>query len=258
MVETVGSEMRQQDFERPCFQLHEGRIEVWCVELEAPISTLRQLDAILSGEEKGRASNFKFERHRTAFILARGLLRSLAARYLGISGSDIRFEYGANGKPHLTDSNLDFNISHTDGMAVFAFALDCALGVDVERVRDIEDMLQIAQRFFAPSEAEELMSLPNEHRQKAFFDCWTRKEAFLKATGTGLSSPLSEFQVTTTPTGEPTLLIPAWSGESSWILRDLRMSSDFSGAIVYKAGDRKLVQSGVLSPLALLESRIEC
>lgn len=258
MAGSVELEMRQQSMEGPGFQLDHARIEVWCLQLEVSSEILQQLGSLLSEDERCRASNFRFERHKSAFILSRGMLRALAARYLGIPGSEVRFEYGPNGKPALLDSRVCFNISHTDRMALFAFTLDGLIGVDIERVRNVEDMLQIARRFFAPSEAESLLALPAELRQRAFFDCWTRKEAYLKATGEGLSRALSDFQVTTTERGEPTLLIPTKSGGNGpgWVLRDLSVSPDFSAALAYQDKNQKVLQSDVLSARSLLQSTL--
>src|SRR5208282_2181592 len=118
-------------------------------------------------------------------------LRVLLGHYLGVAPGGIEFSYGPKGKPRLAAPvDVRFNISHSGGLALFAFTLDCEIGVDVEHIRPLRDMQEIASRFFCAEEATELMSLPAHGREQAFYLCWTRKEAYLKAVGEGLSEPI--------------------------------------------------------------------
>lgn len=233
--------------DHPSFHLSDGRIEVWCIEATAPGNVLRQLEAFLSAEEKDRAARFQFERHRNAFVVARGVLRRLLARYVGTSPADVIFEYGPNGKPSLPGCKVEFNISHTDGIVILAFAQDCALGIDIECIRPVDHMMQIAGRFFCPAEAKELAALPEEQRERAFFLCWTRKEAYVKAIGNGLSMPLSEFHVTLKE-DEPArfVRIGKVSDASEWVLHNLDVSPAYAAAIAYLGAPKHVVRSPLL------------
>ena len=242
--------------DHPGFDLSGGRIEVWCIDTVAQESTIRRLEYVLSAEERERAAQFRFERHRDAFIAARGALRVLLARYLGSSAVDVTFVYGPNGKPSLPDSRVEFNVSHTDGVAVLAFAQDCALGVDIECIRPIADMMHIARRFFCRGEAQELDALPEAQRERAFFQCWTRKEAYIKATGNGLSTALSEFRVTL-KADEPARFVHLGnetSGPPEWVLHNLDISSAYAAAIAHRGGPKPVVQSPLLPAVMLLAS----
>ena len=244
--------------DHPSFRLEDGRIEVWCVDTSVPPDFISQLERVLSMEEKDRAARFQFARHRNAYVVSRGLLRSLLARYTGSSELAVTFQYGGNGKPFLPHSRIQFNISHTDGLVILAFAEDCALGVDVEYIRPIDDMTQIASRFFSPAEARELAGLPEGKRQRAFFLCWTRKEAYIKALGDGLSIPLSDFQVTFAD-DEPARFVQIGtetSVHSEWVLQNLEISRSHAAAIAYPGAPKAIFQSPLLSPeLAIDKSR---
>jgi 4'-phosphopantetheinyl transferase len=227
----------------PSFDLSDSRIEVWCVETATAASVIRQLETVLSAEETERAARFQFERHRNAFVVSRGALRVLLSRYTRGSVADIVFAYGSKGKPFLPDSGVDFNVSHTEGVALLAFAQDCALGVDVEHMRPVDDMMQIAKRFFSRGEAEELAALPEEQRETAFFRCWTRKEAYIKAVGDGLSMPLSAFRVSFKE-GDPVRWINVGnetSAQSDWTLYNLDVPSAYAAAIAHRGEYKKVV-----------------
>jgi 4'-phosphopantetheinyl transferase len=241
--------------DHPWFDLSGGRIEVWCIETAAQESVIRRLEYVLSAEERERAARFRFERHRDAFIVARGALRVLLARYIGSSAVDVTFVCGPNGKPSLPDSRVEFNVSHTDGVAVLAFAQNCALGVDIECIRPIADMMHIARRFFCRGEAQELAALPEAQRERAFFLCWTRKEAYIKATGDGLSIPLNEFRVTLRE-GEPARFVHIGnetSAPSGWVLHNLDISSAYAAAIAHRGEPKRVVQSPLLPAMLLVD-----
>src|SRR5258708_7381983 len=138
--------------------------------------------ALLSQDELNRASRFHFEKDRTAFILARGFLRTMLGRYL--DGEEVHFVYGSYGKPALDRAGPSFNLSHTNGLVMLGLTLENGIGVDVERIRPIENRDAIAERYFSRSEYGQVLS------DEAFFQCWTRKEAYIKAVGGGLSIPL--------------------------------------------------------------------
>jgi 4'-phosphopantetheinyl transferase len=170
---------------------------LWSVDLhELDAIEKRQLNAILSPDEQERANRFKFDRHRDRFMIARANLRMILARYLEISPPQIQFGYSSSGKPHLAEGlvklddrgtrSLEFNLSHTENLAIYALASYKAIGVDVEYQRSIENIEQLAKRFFNPHEAAQLSGLSAQAQHDLFFQIWTLKEAYLKATGSGL------------------------------------------------------------------------
>ncbi|CAM3349006.1 4'-phosphopantetheinyl transferase superfamily protein [Zobellia roscoffensis] len=151
---------------------------------------------LLSPDELERAGKFKFEKDRKTYILARGLLRDLSGRYLGVPPENISFKYSDYGKPHYNqETSLRFNVSHSGELIVLAFVTQGQVGVDVERIKPNFDSAKIAREFFSPDEVSEVLSYPEASLGKAFFNCWTRKESFIKAKGAGLSFDLTSFSV---------------------------------------------------------------
>jgi 4'-phosphopantetheinyl transferase len=185
-------------------------VHVWRALLDAPAERVRRLLELLASDERERAARFHFERDRRRFTVARGVLRGILGGYLNTAPAALRFVYGAQGKPALAPEQdaggLRFNVSHSEGVALFAFARGRELGVDVERVSPRVSCEEIAGHFFSPGEVARLRALPAELREAAFFDCWTRKEAYIKARGEGLSLPLDGFDVSLGP-GEPAALV---------------------------------------------------
>lgn len=170
--------------------------------LDQPESAFARFLRLLSRDELARASRFVFDRDRRRFVVCRGALRESLGRLLGREPASIVFEYGERGKPSLPDANLHFNVSHSAGLALFAFSTTGPIGVDVEHVERSVDAEALATRFFSPDEAQELLTVTPNQRRRAFFNCWTRKESFIKAIGDGLSRPLDSFSVTLRP-GDP-------------------------------------------------------
>jgi 4'-phosphopantetheinyl transferase len=157
---------------------------------------------MLSSDERRRKEAYHLERHKELFTLGRGLLRILLGRYLDRSPSSIKIEYSPYGKPYLQNIfrlGLSFNLAHSSDLAVYAFGLDRQIGVDVECVRELPDAQSIARRFFTEEEYRDLQALPEDTRLTGFYNCWTRKEAYLKAIGKGLSVPLQAFRVSLIP-----------------------------------------------------------
>ncbi|MCS6845856.1 MAG: 4'-phosphopantetheinyl transferase superfamily protein [Caldilineales bacterium] len=176
-------------------------VHVWRAVLQARPSEVSRLWWLLSEDEHERARRFRFERDRRRFVVGRGLLRVLVGRYTASPPEAIRFSYSAHGKPAVAEppTSLTFNLAHSEEWALFAFAWGRRVGVDIEHMRsDLADE-QIARRFFAPGEVQALLGLPADQRSAAFFRCWTRKEAFVKARGEGLSLPLDAFEVSLDP-----------------------------------------------------------
>jgi 4'-phosphopantetheinyl transferase len=166
------------------FQLASSEVHVWCASLDVPPETSARLYATLTDDERNRSARFRFERDRQRFIVARGVLRDLLGCYLQTKPGHIRFGHNAFGKPHLSPafgSRLKFNLAHSAGLALIAIAADFNLGIDLEYIRARTDCADIAGRFFSAAEIDHLMAVPGQRYAEAFFSCWTKKEAYLKA-----------------------------------------------------------------------------
>ncbi len=180
-------------------------VHLWSAGLEPPPARVEELRRLLTVEEAARADRFRFDRHRRRFIVRRGVLRLLLAGYLGQDPARVRLEEGDKGKPFVPQaaaepaSRLHFNLSDSRDLAVYAFTRGAELGVDVEVLRPMPDAQSIAESFFSAEEQERLRRVPPERKARAFFNCWTRKEAYIKAIGEGLSEPLDRFSVTLLP-----------------------------------------------------------
>lgn len=182
---------------------------------------------LLSTDEQSRAQQFSVAQRRADFIVGRGILRTLLGQYLDQNPQDFQFSYGPQGKPSLSDP-LQFNLAHSHGRALYAFALDTSLGVDLEKFRPVR-MAAIVKRCFAPAEIAYFQTLAPEAWEAAFFTAWTRKEAYLKAVGTGLTDSLNQCPVNTDPKN-PQFLEP--SLQAKWSLFHLDLDQDYVGAVV--------------------------
>jgi 4'-phosphopantetheinyl transferase len=226
-------------------------IQVWLRNQNQPSGVIQALHQTLSADELERAERFRFREHRIHFIAARGMLRQMLGRFLDIAPSKIRFQYSKFGKPSLSEdfnsSSLKFNISHSDGKVILAFAIGREVGIDIERIRPDFASGDIAERFFSAWEVERLRSLPISARTEAFFNCWTRKEAYIKAIGEGLSCPLDRFDVTLLP-GEPARLV-ATRGEGvaadRWVMRDLDVGQGYKAALVMEVLNEMGAKNGL-------------
>lgn len=222
--------------------LPSDEIHVWRSHLDRPAAQLDQLYSTLSEDERIRAQRFHFERDRQHFIAARGVLRAILGRYLEREPVELEFDYSPKGKPALADANssLEFNVSHSNGLALYAVTRDRPLGVDLEYLRPLPNANRLAQRFFSPGEYAILTSLPTEFQQIAFFKGWTRKEAYLKATGEGLGG-LQGVEVTLTPDEPPVLLrLPSDVPPQNWRLYDLAPHPNYIGALAVEAQNLQL------------------
>lgn len=232
-------------------------VQVWGVSLTASDQTLSLYQSALSVDERNRAGRLRFENLRRAFTISRGGLRFLLAGFLGRHPKEIAFDYGPRGKPELQHrSRLRFNLSHSGLVALFAFTLDCELGLDVEQLRELPDHEAIATRFFSAGEVTELRSLDPAERLAAFFRCWTRKEAYIKAVGDGLAIPLDQFQVTLLPGVRASLLKAAGGFESveTWTLHHLEPARGYVGALAYPDRLREVTIQPVLKAEELFEA----
>jgi 4'-phosphopantetheinyl transferase len=198
-------------------------VHVWHAHLDAPASALAALERVLAADERARAARFRFDRDRSRYIVGRGLLRVLLSGYTAREPERIAFAYGENGKPFLDDRALWFNISHSAAEALFAIGATAELGVDIEVFDERFAQERIAEHFFSPGEVRTLRSLPEAVQGRAFLSCWTRKEAFIKARGDGLTLALDSFDVTLAPGEPPALTRTAWSHDEPalWAVADL-------------------------------------
>lgn len=248
----------------PGLSLEENEVHLWQVALDGRPADI--FEAFLSPDELAQANRFHFVNDRDHFVVARGLLRNLLAAYLGLNCANLRFSYGAKGKPFLLLDNqtqINFNISHSHGRAAFAFSRGRELGIDIEYVKDDFDVELIASRFFSRAEVLSLRTVPADFRKQAFFNCWTRKEAYIKARGEGLSMPLDQFDVTLRP-DEPVRLLNNYREErevSRWSMQAIPTPEGYAGALVVEGHDWKLKsfsleKSGVLNQTQKLANEI--
>jgi 4'-phosphopantetheinyl transferase len=201
------------------------------------------LEVLLSEEEKQRAEQFRFPQHRQAFVVRRGILRILLSQYTDIAPMQIEFKYMLTGKPHLANqedfSDIHFNLSHSELLGLYAFSWGRQVGIDVECVRSMHELEQVARQNFSAEEYGRFKRLGRATKLKAFYHCWTRKEAFIKATGDGLYFPLHEFEVSFEPYYPAELLSVAGSRERAkrWSMHDIKTCEGYAAALVVDGND---------------------
>lgn len=220
--------------------LDDVSVHVWRADLEQSPELMRAHLATLSPDERQRAGRFHFDKDRRHFIAARGVLRDLVGRYVGRTPAAVSFSYGRHGKPELGGAagatRLAFNVSHSHGVALYAFTRGAAVGLDVEFIRDDVACLEVAEHTFSTDEVKALRALPAASRVVAFFDCWVRKEAYVKARGEGLSHDLRGFTVSLAP-GATTALLAASDGPTEaarWSLAELPVGAGYAGALAVR------------------------
>jgi 4'-phosphopantetheinyl transferase len=211
-----------------------NEIHIWQAPLDRPIDVVGRLESALSPDEKARADRFHFVNDRNRFVVARGLLRELLGKYLQQNPASLAFSYGHHGKPSVSGEHASsghcFNLSHSAGLAVYAIARGRNLGIDVEHIRPESAGEEIAARYFSAREVSDLRRLPPEARVEGFFHCWTRKEAYLKATGMGLQIRLDSFAVSVLP-GKPAQFLEGV--EQRWHLAAYHPAEGYVAAVAY-------------------------
>jgi 4'-phosphopantetheinyl transferase len=231
-----------------CFQLASDEVHSWCASLNVPHETPARLYATLTCEERNRSARFRFERDQQRFIVAHGVLHDLLGRYLHTQPDQIDFVYNAFGKPDLSPefgNRLKFNLSHSAALALVTIASGSNVGVDLEYVRAQSDYADIARHFFSPAEVDHLNAIPSHLYAEAFFSCWTKKEAYLKACGQGLAMPLNSFSVpvTTDPAHAPVdLNEPSDIPAKRWSLFTLQPAPGYIGALAIEGSGWHLRQ----------------
>ena len=221
-------------------------VHVWRLPLRPPPGVLRRVEAHLSAAERDRAARFRFAEHRDAFVAGRGIQREILARYAGAAPAAIAYGESPHGKLSLAgdaaESGIRFNVSNAGELALVAVVRDRELGVDLEKLKPMPDGLDIARRFFSEPENRVFAALDQAVRELAFFRCWTRKEAYIKAVGEGLSMPLDRFDVAFAPGEEACLL--ATRGDPSeaarWSMAGLEPAPGYVGALAVEGGGWRL------------------
>jgi 4'-phosphopantetheinyl transferase len=227
-------------------KISSGTVHVWQFEIALPKNQADRYRNILSPDENERADRFYFDRDRIRFIAARAAMRSILASYLNVAPGEIIFSYAANGKPELAgglnESGLKFNLSHSHDRALLGVVSNFCIGVDIEFINHEFASDEIAQRFFAPGEVSRLRAMPQMERSPAFFSCWTRKEAYIKAVGQGLSLPLDSFEVAFGPGVEPNLLRVETSPEDAarWRMYSIPAAEGYAAAIIVEGKDHRI------------------
>lgn len=231
---------------RECSEVH-----VWSAWLDQLASSVATFESLLSSDERERVERLMTETDQHRFTVSRGMLRLLLSHYISQSPDHLVFCYGPSGKPMLDRTRhmipLQFSVSHSEDLALYAFAWNAALGIDVERCRPVSYQEKMVRRFFTPREQEEWKALPDHQRQAGFFRCWTRKEAYLKARGTGLTWSLRaprKVEVSLAPQ-EPAALLAVEDDElDRWTIWSLEPAPGFCGALVVEGRSRKMVMMG--------------
>lgn len=235
-----------------------NEIHVWIASLDQPSTVVQHLGLTLCADEQTRANRFYFRLDRDHFVAGRGLLRSILSYYLGDDPSRLRFCYGPSGKPALLEEiygngRLHFNLSHSHGLALYAVACNRRVGVDLEFIRNIPADEQIAQYFFSAEEQASFFSVPANKRPEAFFRCWTRKEAFLKALGDGLNRPLNQNENSIVSDDSPIILSIRENSHvtSKWSIQNLSLAQQYASAIAVEGESREVVVKYVLQAAGL-------
>ncbi len=193
-----------------------NELHIWLADLNELSQNEQMFYEFLSIDEQIRASDYKFARDRTNFICARGVLRSIISKYLKVRPRDLNFSYNVFGKPYLHDihntEKISFNLSHADGLAIYIISKSLEVGIDLERIKPINNLAELIINTFSKKEVENFYTIPEHDRLAAFYRCWTRKEAYIKALGTGLSYPLNQFSVSLCQ-NQPTKILHVGAGD---------------------------------------------
>jgi 4'-phosphopantetheinyl transferase len=228
------------------YALGRDEVHVWRVPLDWPPTRIRALNAVLSIDEKQKADRYHFAVDRARHVVGRGVLRTILAQCMRTDAQRLCFEYSAFGKPRLaagsTEIPLQFNVSHSGELVLIVLTMGRAVGIDVERMRTDLEVERIAASFFSPQERLALQSLPAQLRFQAFFDCWTRKEAYIKAVGEGLTLPLDQFDVCFLPGQQPRLLAtrPDPAEARRWVIQALDVGPCYRAAVAVEGAGWQL------------------
>jgi len=225
------------------FKLANAKVHVWHASLEQPAEVVQRLEAVLSNDERQHAEQFRYQEHRQSFVVSRGILRNLLSHYSNIQPKQIQFKYTLTGKPFLANGeetqNISFNLSHTGLLVLYAFSWGRQVGIDVECIRPVKEIGQIAIRIFSPKEYKRFQRISKEARERAFYNCLTRKEAFLKARGDGIYFPPQEVEVSFEQGSPASLFSVAGSIEEAkkWSMHDIKTLDGYVAALAVEGND---------------------
>lgn len=224
-------------------------IYVWTLPTTASSQMPAGFEQLLAPDEARRAAQIRSLPQRQSFVATRCALRVLLGRVLALSPREVQFHYGRYGKPSVSQSEeIGFNVSHSGELSAIAVTRGCQIGIDLELIRSLPDWEQVVHRFFCSEEAGQIMALPPGERERAFFACWARKEAYLKANGSGLSKSPDSFSVRETAEEDGTLRIQENGGvppSAPWTIQDLHLSPDYAAALAYRDRKRSLKIMGL-------------
>jgi 4'-phosphopantetheinyl transferase len=222
-------------------------LHIWSAALSGSTEELAHFHSLLAADEKARAERFYFERDRDRYIVGRGILRTLLAGYLDMQASEIRFVYGPQRKPAVDlprgNKTLHFNLAHCNEWAAYVFGWERPVGIDLEHIRPVSDVDDLVQRFFSPRESTLIRSLSGEKKWDTFFQIWTCKEAILKAHGSGLTTPLDQFEISVGADGSvtTTLLTEDLSQLADWKLQLFELIPGYKSAISVQGNIDKVI-----------------
>lgn len=216
--------------------LHENEVHVWYIDIKEQLTSIDLYWNVLSADEKNKALAYKFEKDKNCAIIARGTLRELLGQYLKTKPSALNFKYSKYGKPRVINSDeIQFNLSHSGTTILIGFVKNHHIGIDVERIKEI-DYMAVGQHSFSKEELNNLLALDKAYHTQAFYNCWTRKEAFIKAVGSGLSFPLDQFVVSLDSAEKAYLLDTKWNTNEKlqWTLHSIIPDENYIGAFAIK------------------------
>jgi 4'-phosphopantetheinyl transferase len=226
--------------------LGENQVDIWLIDVAGQEDEVEHYRRLLSPDEARRADRFYFEKHRRRFTKARAAMREILSRYVGLAPQELAFSCGPKGKPELSGvlekSGIKFNLSHSHELAVLAVAHRLTVGVDIELINPEFATEDVAEHFFSANEVQCLRALPSAQRADAFFSCWTRKEAYIKGLGEGLSVPLDSFEVAFGPGITAALLAVRFDRgeETRWSMYDIEAAQGYKAAVVVEGKGHRL------------------
>ena len=224
-------------------ELDVAYIDVWRSQIDLPESEIEKYAQTLSEQEQERAAKFTFPDKYEEYVVSRGLLRKALGHVLKQAPSGFQFDYTSSKKPYLSrkynNRPISFNVSHSHGQALVAISVDRNIGIDIEKIRPDVEYEKLAKRFFSEAEHAAIMLLPLGERVAAFFATWTRKEAFVKATGKGIAFGLSEFDVNILPYEPPAMLVTRWNPAdvSKWLMANIETYKNYIATLAADGGE---------------------
>lgn len=219
------------------YRLENYEVHIWNIKVDFNSKVILSYENLLSESEKIKLNRFKFEKDRLIYITARGILRLLSGKYLEMHPKQIQFDYTEYGKPFFkTDTSLKFNVSHSGERIAIAFSQIQEIGIDIEKIKDDFNVIELARNFFSKNEIKALEQVSKSEVIRAFYRCWTRKESFIKAEGSGLSFPLDKFAVSLDKDEQAELLKTEWEAteKDNWSLFSFVPGNDYLGALAVR------------------------